>query len=347
MSSYPPHLPQKASSLKQRYLLQQVPWLLFFVSICAITAVAVSMVLFAWYIPSYVSYHVPTGVQRTIAIPEVASVDPFFVKEIESKIVQIHKGKSDTPPRTISEESFVAHAALLSSDGWVAFVSEPIDMNVRLFAVDTHGVVHDLSQKRMDALSGITYAKIDGDGYRVMPFELGEPSESMYVRTAREWNTILGTTKPNRTAETPMLHMPSYVRSVDAGTGSLVIHANGGLLGFVDNNNTIVPVWWVQDALSAVFSGEVIEHRTLPYAYREVTQVFNPTRGVYESIQGVEIVSSPFAATSSTLAIGDVIVRIGNETVDPYTLARSIQTAAGSVSFDVYRAGSMVTIVLE
>ena len=71
------------------------------------------------------------------------------------------------------------------------------------------------------------------------------------------------------------------------------------------------------------------------------------TKESAERISGYYVATAPTKATSSTIGVGDVIVRIQNQPVIPTALAQQIITAPTDVLFTVLRDGEEIDMTVS
>ena len=76
----PPHLPSKYSSIKQRRIIETVPWLFVYTVMAGVIATSISTAFLAWYVPDFVSYYVPARISNAENISMPGGIDPLLEK---------------------------------------------------------------------------------------------------------------------------------------------------------------------------------------------------------------------------------------------------------------------------
>lgn len=343
MTTLPPHLPPKASSRKQFALFQTLPWVLFFIALCIITAFAVSTALFAWYIPTYMTYQFPTSASRSMVSVETSDIHPLFAKEIEERLFTLYTGTIDAPPELLTQELRLTEAISISSDGAIAFLLGTVPRN--MIAVSKAGSVYAVEGVQTDATTGIHYATVVGDGFRVVTFSAPIKDDVVYIEQKGEWRTAsLSSQTLVQDKNAFLLHAPLHAYSIAAENGAHVYDANGDFVGFVQEG-VLVPSWWVQQSLGAVLSGTSVVHAAYPYRVRQIDKLFDAEQSLYRPVHGLEVVRSPFVATEDTLAIGDIITALDGSAPDLSTLAELVQ-ARSSLTVSILRDGVPETVTL-
>lgn len=341
-----PHLPRRSSSLKQRQVLQTVPWLVWFVLLTALMATAVSTAFLAWYVPDYVRYQVPTTISTATVQQKNTHIDPLLARMIDERTVTLFAATTDTP--VIRKSERYADAVVLSSDGWIAFAGEQLPVQ-SLVALDADGQLYDIVTYVRDPDQPIIYAKLESATLRIssiadwrqdVPFGM-----SVWLSLGTGWTRTQLDTQVLQQTDTNMQLTEEYFRyelpSAVSEDGAAAFADDGTYIGFV-KDGLLVPSWHVRDALPYVLAGESIPVQQ--------TDIRGEVLAAYRDELSGMFVDRPAIRISTTnidlLEKNDILVAIEDAPIDLFSLAQDMQQRP--LTLRIIRDGAYQTLqILE
>jgi hypothetical protein len=348
-----PHLPPQTCSIKAHQRFQLLPWALFIVLISALSSLAVALSVINWFLPNIASDATLTFRGATNITSRVV-LDPVLNRKIRQSLLTIYDTREKVNNSFYKESAYVGEAALLSSDGWAVLgeAGGPIASRRYWEAVDVQGTVYPIKKFVTDPVSGLTYFKIESEGFRVAAFYQWtgeEGGETLWSVGKDEWREIFLTepaTKPG-SKEIFAIWKPQYVHGLLPLTspGVIILSTAGELAGVVDPEGNLTPSWMIENQLSNLLAKGEIAYYGLSYQGYLVQGSLNKTE--LKTLAGFYITYSGTSVASSTVGVGDVIVKINNRPVEKTDLARQILLAPEEFAVTVLRDGAEIDIMVK
>lgn len=330
MNTHPPHLPPKASSLTQRYARLTFPWLLLCLGCAAVIATAVSTAFLAWYVPDFVSYYVPAMTTESRGTYAGEGIDPFLSKQIDDRSVALYRLTEGST--TVAADAFLAHAVLLSSDGWiVAYLPHAVTIDVAM-ALDATGVLHTIDQRVYDEDTGLTYFKLAPGNFVVAALESWQSSllgSAVWGQSQYDWKRIVLSERVSLQdgGRTIDLATPYSRLHTDAEVGTVVYSDRGALVGFVSEDNLLIPSWEVRETLGTLLATGTIGRTEWPLAGTVLDAYLDPVSMSYVRSPAIAVTTASDQSVSGLL-VGDIITEVQGMTVDVHSLARQLRLEA-------------------
>lgn len=312
----------------------------------ALVSGATAILISSWIVPSIL----PSGqsvymVGRTVdgeAIP-----DPRFQFMVEERIIEIYDTRKKVDDTFYPVTSHIASAMTLSSDGWaVAHIpSYTPGQELHWEGVGQNGQTLSIEQVTVNPIQELVYIKFSGTG---RPFTLFAEWRSVSngtgvwtISSTGQWQTDMLLGPEKRSAESSLsLWVPHYayrlISSYPAGT--LVITEAGNFIGTVDTQGFVIDAFFTFEKRGNIFSGEAISYESLPVR-GTLVDGFVGSEALNE-VSGFLVESFETKATSS-LQVGDVIVRIQDERLQDTWLWRQLLVAPETVELTIIRDGEM------
>lgn len=343
-----PHLPAKTCRVDTYYRLQNVKWILLFALFAFIAGGSAALIFSAWVVPSGDFLQVwsggPGGLERG---PKNQQPDPILERQARQRIFSIHDKRKKAGSEFYSQESFLALAAALSSDGWLA-ARQPgylsgVEKNWEI--IDSQGASYRLEKTVYDKMLGLVYLKIQAEGLRVVSF----PAWSEVAAGANVWIINFSGWKSNALKEMSKaseknlfaVWQPQYLWQLwdQAEPGSLVLNEKGEFLGMAGEQSRVAPGWLIQKQTSALLSGGKLSYLGLPWQ-----GYFVRGGGEDRNIFGfyVEKTGGNFSVLR-----GDVVIKINGQDVQEEKLAETIWLAPDEFQVTVWRAGEEAEVVVK
>jgi hypothetical protein len=326
---YPPHLPPPTCNLERHKRWQRLKIIfvaVFFGLLAGITGASVTL---GWLWPVAgegdrfaVSYYRSsiTSVQLEEKVRE----------EMQNRTIHIYSAKSNLGDlEYFDPKNKVGDAVLVSNDGWMIMYQSTGDVQLKnWWGTTPEGGVMKLDKIIKDTNTGIVYVKTTASTTVFSkPVEFTEEKFDMtkpiFVYQDNVWISVGVTSKITRVLSQPHwegISPVAYTLDNSFNPGSLVINAQGKLVGFMISANVFVPSSVSSRMLPLIFSKQKIVYLTLGVKgwYAEEREVVGEDR-----LQGflvAEVVSK-----SSVLKPGDIILESDNEIVDPNVMWYTIK----------------------
>lgn len=341
----PPHLPPKDSPLIPWNRMRFWVWFSLGIVSAFLAGVAGTLSTIAWFAPT--PSPVPTVYtlrKERSPLVTTAYLDPLVLQQVEQRIVGIYDKRKKVQGAHYTADAKVGEAVLLTREGWAVFPTESfVSGEEKNFdVVDFQGNVFGTSLAVFDPVSNLTYIKLIGSGFRgdaVFPdwndVDVDTRVLSIFGSTVQE-GYIEGVGVKAKTSFPLWEANEEYAVSASLPVHSVLISERGELVGFVGALHTLIPAWYIPAHLRSLFEQEKIVYESLPYKGQEIISVVN--NGRFEEQSGFLVTESPTKVTSSTIGVGDIIVRVDSELYDPIATSRTLLgNTAATIKLTVLR----------
>lgn len=321
-----PHLPPKSCRVDTYYRLQNIRWILLFALLAFIAGLSAALIAVTWIMPQYET----TGVlvnnnNRAISYN---TPDPFLIKQSEQRLFTIYDKRKKTEDKIYSEESFVGQAVIISSDGWAAsYVPDYFfgwEKNWEI--VDYQNNIFSVTKVVWDDFSQMLYFKIDTQGARVVSFPIwSDLRTGSFVWTVfgGEWqDNYIKENNKIKTDKSFYIWNSQYYYSLSGSVvpGSMLLDEQGNFVGFVDSDGLLIPGWLVEKQTNNLLSTGVLSYNSVSWK----GHVVKVARENGVSLNGFYLDSVVTKTSTTTLGVGDVILKVNNKYVEADSIAQNI-----------------------
>lgn len=352
-SQLPPHLPPKACNIKWHERMRTLPWLLFFIVISGLVAAATAVLVASWVVPLIT----PIGQSTYI----VGKTDPSgrlipdarFAAMVEERIVNVYDQRKKIAGSFYPEQALLAKAMMLSSDGWaVAYMPEFMLGDERQWeGVGSNGQHLVIENVKKNPVQPLVYIKFSGSG---LPFTLfaewrsvGIGNPVWAISKTREWQSVMiADLKRVKNSDVEAISTIGYQYQLsdEVLPGAVLITPSGAFVGIADQAGAMLDAFFTYEKRGDIFSDQSIGYNSLPVSGTVVrgfmgTEVVNQTTGFY-----VSGISGP---TTSSVRVGDIILRVQGERLIEQWLWRQIMMAPEEVSLTVLREGIVIDLTVK
>jgi len=332
--------------------LKALPWVIFLIVISALTSVAAALSVVTWFLPNMIP-QAQISIDGRIRVPKEINVDPMLDRQIKQSILKIYDKRQKIDSSFYKDSAFIAHAAILSSDGWAVIADTgKIPAKAFLEAIDYRGLIYEITQVISDEFGKLKYLKIDNSGFRVMAlpqWNSSAPDQPLWAVAADGYREIfldqLEKNEPEKQVFPIWEPQYYYKLSPDTGKASMILNTSGGLAGFFGSGGRLIPSWPIANQLSKILSASNPSYFGLPYQGYFVRGA--QIESVFEPLYGFYVDRSPTKSASSTIGKGDIITAIDGEKIVEYDLARRVITAQNTINLEVFRKGEKIDILVE
>lgn len=345
-----PHLPPKTCSIKTRQTMKTLPWIIGMMVISILSGLVTALAVVTWFYPQLVTNTTFYGGVREAQ--ENVVVDATLERFVTDRVVRLYDISKKINNTYYPADAYIGDALLLSSDGWVVLYDPTgsFATPARWEAIDSQGIVSAIETIVIDPNEPFTYMKLEGEGYRVTSFyQWSNP-----VDEALLWAVDEGSWVPVQTDGLEQLVLNNNVAITDrtvaykldraVAPGTYLLDASGNFVGFSDEDGYLLPSWLVERQVGALLANGQIDSFALPYAGTVVAS--SVVDGSIEPLVGFYVFTSPTQPSSSTIGVGDLIVRIQNQPFTAETLPFVIATAPSEMQVTVMRKNSDIDIIV-
>lgn len=351
--SFPPHLPAPACSLprhRQWQRLKIIGVATFFGLAAGTTGAAV---LLGWIWPGFGSEDVYLSAEHP-NISSRQSVQNQAENRISEKVFALYqKSTVQNGVRVLSPADHIADGVVGVTSGWLIAYVPNYDGRFQNWAiVGPTGALYRASNVLDDKRSGVVYVKIirfdstdssaQAEQFKVATFgDTPQKFDDVFVYQGGEWLSTFSVGSTENTNGASQLDSVPVANSGLAASfknGSLVIDASGDLIGFVVDDNALLPI----SPLTSIFNA--IENRTsVTYQTLGVEGWFSDNHPLFvngEQVVGFLVNKTDVAKT--LLRKGDVILEINGRPMTEENLWYTIGDK--TVRLKVLRAGKEMEI---
>lgn len=345
--SHPPHLPPKSYSTRVHYTLQSLKWIILSVMIALLAGIAATSATVAWILPIVLPEQTFYGI-RIGHNPSASTIDQAVVAQTKQRMLAIYDTTKRVAGSAYADNAHVSDAILLSADGWLVapFTDIKKGKEKQWEVVDHQGVVHAIDKAIVDPVGRLSYIKIRGDGFRVMPFGNWENLDKGSIVFGLLGETVqeVELRADSISVEQVPIWRPQFYTAVPpVKKGSMLLDDNGDFVGFVDGNADVIPSWIIENQLGSLLQQGTIAYSGIRIEGTLVRRVM--VGGVLRQINGFVVMTpTPAKAAVRQLHKGDIIIRVNNRAFTPHTLARFVLSAPQTISLTVLRASQEVEV---
>ena len=349
-----PHLPPKSCHIKTRHTIQSMPWILFFVFLAALTSVALTLVTIVWLSPSFFPDPLVTLPDRQSRQVDSDRLDPTVSNEVRRRVWQIYDTRQKIDKSFYPETATALNAIMFSSDGWAVVYAPNYRTGLERYweGLDFQGKSYEIERVFVDRVSDLTYIKFGGEGLSFLSFadwnDVGEGSSVWSLEDGKWQRHILGEPVQTNTAKSYSIWQPQLFYYLDGtvAPGSVVINNNGELIGIPDNDSKLIYSWLADSQYASILENANTDYQSLPWRGYMVQGFVDQENGS-RRVAGFYVLDSPSRATSSTIGVGDVILRVQNKPVESEHISRDLLFAPDRLPVSVLRDGEEIEVVVE
>lgn len=316
----PPHLPPKTSNVEQYRMWQRLKLLLAAAVFSLIVGASGASIMLGWIWPRFAegdswitSYNRP-ALSR-------AQLESRVREEIADRVVAVYKGSAAIGGINYLNKK-IGDGIMISSDGWLALYQPQYDNTFKNTLVSLRdGSIYQVQNAVWDSYSGILYLKIQNEQFKVVGFvDETDSLDEIFVWQDSNWyhSTVLYPTFNYKIPHVDTAPIGSYSLNNEFKSGSVAINNQGRIVGFVSENNTLLPSVHLTRVLAKVLSEQEIEYPSLGVEgwFSEEQVLFAAPEDkdkAGEKLQGFLVAN--VLVPSSVLRKGDVILQINGRIV--------------------------------
>jgi hypothetical protein len=353
MTTNAPHLPPKACHVKTYHAIKTLPSLLFFVLIGILTSITVTLVTVVWVAPTIIPEQIVTTIQNQNRTPESVDISSFARASLDQMVYEVYDVRGRVNNGFYSRRDRLFEFITFSSDGWaVAYYDgyEPQDED-NWEIISANGVSNEIAEVFYDEVSHLIYIKIVGNRFPFVSFVdwliLGDRS-TVFAHSPDGWKkTSLRLSRKSSHSDIYDIWdtSPHYTLADDFMPSTIIVDERGDLVGMTDATGHVIYGWLIDAQYSEILStGETHYSAPLWRGYPVVGSYMGNGRLITTS--GFYIAKVVGKTTTSSVNRGDIVVAIGNESVDELDLARRILLSPQTFTVTVLRDGREFDIIV-
>ncbi len=354
-----PHLPSPKCDIKNHERWINIKCILAASFLGLLAGVSGASIALGWIWPSYGggdTWIVSRGQSSSVG----SSLEEIVHKESTERVFSIYRNSTKIDSlEYLPQSEKIAEAIAISSDGWLAmYVKEntPLITASKLRAFSSDGAVYQGEKYLFDSQTRIAYIKISRPvkteseeavttQFKVASFEEGDLNyQEIFIHENGDWHfTRTGYKKFFPAATLRLDSAPSYAYSLEGNfvPGSVAITGRGRAVGFVNDDNQLLPIAALTRIMPGVLSGQKIEYPSFG-----VSGWFT---SVQPAISGNNQISGFVVANvwhkSSKLRRGDVIMEMNGQIVRDESLWYNIGDKQTTLT--ISRSGKVFDLVVE
>lgn len=349
----PPHLPARSCRVDTYYRLRSLKWTLFLIFVAFISGTAAALSAVAWLAPAFVQSDAYYPASRESRLLTTNKPDSLFQHQVGQKVLKVYDQNKKIGKNFYDKDSLVLNAAILSSDGWaVAYYPGYVAGSERHWeAVDSQGLYYGVDSTVYDSISELLYIKVDGQGFRLNSFSQWSDlaiGNNYWALTHEGWQEVsLGDLVSTGKSKAQLIWRPQYFYSVwqDLSEGSMLFDSKGSLVGLVDGEKMLRSAWLIEGRINSLLDLSQISYYGLDWRGYMIDGV--ESEGKWKKLSGFYISNIDSLATTSTVGLGDVVLRINNDPVKEKFLAGQLFSASDVLTVSIWREGRELDIEVK
>ena len=315
----PPHLPPKASNIENHRLWQRLKLLLGVAMFSLIIGASGASIMLGWIWPRFAEGDSWIASYNRPALSK-AQLEDRVRQEVSQRVVTVHRGSAVLSGANYLNKK-IGDGILLSSDGWLVMYAPQYDgvyKNILVALKD--GSIYQAQNAVWDKYAGMLYIKIQNEQFKVVGFiDENDVPDEIFVWQNDSWyhGIALYPLFDYKIPHIDTAPIERYSINSTFVAGSVAINKQGRIVGFMSENNLLIPSTYITRMLSGVLSGQVVSYPSLGVEgwFSEEQAIFaipeNQTKAG-EQLQGF-LVSS--VLSSSSLRKGDIILEVNGRIV--------------------------------
>ncbi|MBU0660941.1 hypothetical protein KKG22_02050 [Patescibacteria group bacterium] len=360
MKYFPPHLPPKACHIRLRRTYESLPWVFMVVILAIVSGFAATMVAIAWVVPNPSMMYQPfISSNYTHVTEETPQLDSFVQQQVAQRMVQIFDTREKLSGGYYTKNALLGHAIVLSNEGWATVMIPQYTRGMEQYmeVVDHQGHIASVETVIQDPMSDVLYIQLRGEGFRgdvhFPDWEEITPGNILWSVVDTETPITIGSSVPMVDQHTIVLSQETQALELDAGKeidaliNQPLVTDRGAFVGFMREDGTLLPSWYMATQLASLFDQGVIAYSGIPLK-GQVVSYMQTEEGSQTAIEGFYISFVPYQLAKSTLRIGDVILTVQGRPFHAQTIAKDILTSGTStITFQVLRGSEVLDIEVE
>jgi hypothetical protein len=316
----PPHLPPKTSNLENHRVWQRLKFLLATAVFSLIVGASGASIMVGWIWPRFAEGDTWIASYTRPALSR-AQLENRVREEVGSRVMAVHKGSAQVGDVNYFNKK-IGDGIMLSSDGWLALYQPHYDGTYKnMYVAAQDGSVYQVQNALWDKYSGVLYIKIQNEQFKVAGFaDENDALDELFVWQDNNWyhSTVLYPTFNYKIPHVDTAPTQLYSVSNPFNAGDIAINNQGRVIGFIAENNLLLPSTYITRVLSKVLSQQNLSYPSLGvegWFSQEQTifaSVQNQTKAG-EQVQGFLVTS--VWSSPSLIRKGDVILKINGRIV--------------------------------
>ncbi len=347
---YPPHLPARACRVDTYYRLRSLKWTLFLIFVAFVSGTSAALSVVAWLAPTFIQSDSFYPTTRETHLLATNKPDQSFQHQVGQKILRVYDKNKKINKNFYNQDSLIFSAGILSSDGWAVayYPSYKVGLEKNWEAVDSQGLYYSVEKTVYDSVAELLYLKVDGQGFRLNSFaDWSDLSigNSYWAFGRDDWQEILlADLIFANTNKAYLIWRPQYFYSVwqDLASGTLLFDGKGALVGVVDKDKLLRPAWLMEGRVNSLLELGQISYYGLSWRGYMVAGVELDNK--WKKLSGFYVTEADSFVTTSTVGVGDVILKINGLLVDEKFLAAQLYSAPDVFNVSIWRAGEEMDI---
>ncbi len=352
MKTPSPHLPPQSCSVPLRRNLRYVWNVSVVIIISFLTGVLGTLVTVTWVMPFFeVENSYSTVNSLRFKTEKRVAPSQVFASEQKRRMLRIVDRRKKVNDQFYRPDGLVGTGVILTDGGWFVMpLSTKISSSLNyLEVVDSQGQNYKIEKTVVN--NDMIYGKISGEGLRVASFPdwaTVAPQTIVWQTDGVEWDPIalgdyvFATTKEVFAIDEEVYQLTGLDQLL---LGRVLWTQDGHFVGFAGEDDKVLLAFDIERNYTSLLSeGELVEssYGWQGYLVKDATPSASS-----EHAFGFLITSSPTDVSSSTVGIGDVIIEINGDSLNPHQLYQQIQSLPDSFSLGIVRDGEMFDIMFR
>ena len=352
MEDISPHLPRKTCDVKGHKTFQTLTWLLFLIFIAGLSSITMTLATLVWFVPTFIPDQLVTTIQKG-SQSQKEDLDMNVLNNAKKRLWYIYDKRQKIDEQYYTDTTNKLQAVMFSSDGWAVVYAPEYYKGTEKFweGVDYQGSRYAIEKVFVDPISKFTYVKFARDGFSFISFanwnNNGEGSVVWELSANTRKQHILGKAVNVSDKQKYAIWTNQFFYNLaDAVPGNLIINENGEMIGLIDANNNLIYGWMVDSQYGSILQNGIPNYYAVAWIGYMV-HGFTKDQDLTKRISGFYVEGSPTRVTSSTVGIGDLVMRIQNRLVEAETVSRQLLFAPEQFSVTVLRNSKEYEIIIN
>lgn len=353
MIKIPPHLPPKTCDIKAHRTFKSIWGLLFLLAFAGLVSLTMTLSTLVWFVPSFIPDQSVLSTQKDLG-DRFADIDLSVMNNTKKKLWYVYDRRQKVDGQFYPDNAKALPAIMFSSDGWAVLYDAGYFLGLERYweGLDYQGTIYKVEKVFVDNIGGFIYVKFDGGGFPFVTFadwnKLDENSPVWEISRDSYKKHTLKNDSDNVNKRDYKIWQPQLLFKVSEflASGDILINENGELSGIVNDDGRLLYSWMIEGQLASVLQNSAVDYRAVSWT-GYMAHGFVKVNDYTKRVNGFYVKNSPTKISSSTVGVGDLVIKVQGAPVSLANLSRKILFAPEEFAVTVLRGGQEYEIMVK
>lgn len=306
-----------------------------------------------WLVPSSIPDQLVLNTQKDLGDKSI-DIDFSVLNNTKKKLWYVYDRRQKVDGQFYPDNAKALPAIMFSSDGWAVLYESDYFSGVERYweGLDYQGTSYKVEKVFVDNIGGFVYVKFDGGGFPFVTFanwdDIGENSPVWEISRDGYKKHLLKKDFDFESKRDYKIWQPQLLLKVSEWLrgGNILVNENGELVGIINDNGGLLYGWIVEGQYASILQNSVVDYRAVPWT-GYLAHGFVKTDDYTKKVSGFYVKNSSTKISSSTVGVGDLVVKVQGSPVSLVNLSRQILLAPEEFAVTVLRGSQEYEIIVK